>query len=95
MSAPDWHGGLPWDRLRRWYRQLRKELFSTPEPTDRPAATVNVVLAEVRKALGQQSWAPNWEYSYHKRGEDLNLALVVYWDDHEYVDEDLFEDSRD
>lgn len=50
--------------------------------------TVDIGLDAVRQALGGRSWAPNWEYSYYKRGEDLNLALVVYWDDHDHVDED-------
>jgi len=78
MSKPTWHGGLPWGRLRQWYRSLRRTLFSTPEPTDRPAVTVNVGLDVLRRQLGQRSFAPNWEFSYHKRGEDLNLARVVY-----------------
>jgi len=77
MSKPTWHGGLPWGRLRRWYRLVRRTLFSAPEP-DRPAVQTDASLRELRRALGQQSFAPNWEYSYHKRGEDLNLARVVY-----------------
>jgi hypothetical protein len=40
--------------------------------------TVDAGLDEIRHALGRQSWAPNWEYSYYKRGEDLNLARVEY-----------------
>lgn len=78
MSEPTWHGGLPWGRLRRWYRSLRRTLFSTPEPVDRPALTVDATVDELRAALGAQSFAPNWEYSYHKKGEDLNLARVVH-----------------
>jgi len=78
MSKPTWHGGLPWGRLRQWYRRLRTAFFSTPEPTNRPAVTVDADLEALRRELGQQSFAPNWEYSYHKRGEDLNLARVEY-----------------
>jgi hypothetical protein len=88
MAAPTWHGGLPWDRLRQWYRRLRRALFSTPEPTGRPAITTDVSLEELREALGERSWAPNWEYSYHKRGEDLNQSLVLYWADHDHTDKD-------
>jgi len=40
--------------------------------------TVDADLEALRRELGQQSFAPNWEYSYHKRGEDLNLARVEY-----------------
>jgi len=77
MAKPTWHGGLPWDRLRFAYRRLRSTLFSIPEPTDRPALTVDATVDELTEALGSQSWAPNWEYSYDK-GEDLNLARVEY-----------------
>jgi len=77
MSKPTWHGGLPWDRLRFWYRRFRSSLFSVEEPTDRPAVTVDATVDELTGALGAQSWAPNWEYSYDK-GETLNLARVEH-----------------
>lgn len=78
MSKPTWHSRLPWSRLRSWYRSLRRAFFSTSEPTHRPAVTVATDLDTLRRELGRRSFAPNWEYSYHKRGEDLNLAQVVY-----------------
>jgi hypothetical protein len=40
--------------------------------------TVDAAVDELEAALGAQSWAPNWEVSYYKRGEDLNLARVEY-----------------
>lgn len=78
MRKPTWHARVSWTRLRQWYRSLRAALFTTPEPTDRPAVTVAADLETVGRQLGRQSFAPNWEYSYHKRGEDLNLAGVEY-----------------
>lgn len=68
---------LPFDQVRYGYRQLRKALFTA----DRPSGKYLVVDAstdEVEAALGRQSYAPNWEFSYHERGEILNLARVVY-----------------
>ena len=78
MAKPTWHGGLPWDRLRRQYRRLRSTFFSTPEPTDRPAVTVDADLDTIRAVLGKRSFAPNWEFSYAKKGEDINLARVEH-----------------
>lgn len=85
-SKPSWHGDLPWGRLRRAYRFLRRLFFSAPEPTDRPSIITEASLDELRDVLGQRSFAPNWEYSFHKRGEDLNLARIELWSDHDHVD---------
>jgi hypothetical protein len=49
---------------------------------------VPVSIETVTRALGHRSYAPNWEFSYHERGEDLNLARIEYdrrrVRDHEY-----------
>lgn len=68
---------IPFDQIQYGYRQLRKALFTA----DRPGGKYLVVdgsTDEVEAALGRQSYAPNWEFSYHERGEILNLARVVY-----------------
>lgn len=68
---------LPWDAIRYSYRELRKELFSRSRPTGR-YFVVDASPDAIRAALGSQSYAPNWEFSYYKRGEILNLARVTH-----------------
>lgn len=68
---------LPWDSIRRAYRHLRKLLFTTPR-SGGPYFLVDADLDEITEVLGQHSYAPNWEFSYNYRGEDLNLAQVVH-----------------
>ncbi|MFB6250523.1 MAG: hypothetical protein ABEI27_02355 [Halobellus sp.] len=41
---------------------------------------VNRSVPEIEAQLGAYSVAPNWEFPYHERGEDLNLARVIYED---------------
>lgn len=72
-----WHGSLPWGHLRRAYYQFRKLLF-TKERSEGEYLEVQVGLQEVEQALGKQSYAPNWEFSYNYRSEDLNQARVLY-----------------
>lgn len=68
---------VPWDAIEYGYRELRKVLFSASRPTGR-YFVVDADLDTIRAALGGQSYAPNWEFSYYKRGEILNLARVIY-----------------
>lgn len=68
---------LPWDAIRYWYGELRKELFSGSRPTGR-YFLVDAEPETIRAELGDRSYAPNWEFSYYKRGEILNLARVTY-----------------
>ncbi|MFT4890573.1 MAG: hypothetical protein ACI9YT_001489 [Halobacteriales archaeon] len=68
---------VPFDAVRYGYRELRKALFTA----SRPSGTYLVAAAsvgEVEAALGRESYAPNWEFSYYERGEVLNLARVEY-----------------
>jgi hypothetical protein len=76
-----WHAALPWDWFRAQYRKLRSAFFSRPRH-EGTYYRVEVPLEEAEAALGRQSYAPNWEVSYNKRGEVLNLAQVVW----EYYD---------
>lgn len=77
-----------WDGLRRFYRNFRR-LLATSEEHSGKALVVAEPIEDVRSALGSHYFAPNWEFSYHERGEDLNLARVVYEPrevhDHEFV----------
>lgn len=86
-----WHTLLPWDFLRTLYREFRQTFFTKPKEKG-PYFVVDAKQKDsvevVKRELGQQSWAPNWEFSYNKRGEVLNLAYVVYWDDHDHRDND-------
>lgn len=77
-----------WDTLRRFYRDFRRIVAESEEHSGE-ALVVPVNVAEVRAALGRQYFAPNWQFSYHERGEQLNLARVEYdvreVRDHEFV----------
>lgn len=66
---------VPWHTIRQVYRSVRQQFFTVPEPTT-PALVVDVGPTRVEDAFGQRSFAPNWEFSYNYRGEDINLARV-------------------
>lgn len=68
---------LPFDTLRYLLRESRKRFFSGEPPSGRHFL-VDAPIGEIRAELGRQSYAPNWAFSYYKRGEVLNLARVVY-----------------
>jgi hypothetical protein len=68
---------VPFDTVRRGYREMRKALFTTSRH-DGMYLVVDGTPEEIRTTLGARSFAPNWEFSYHERGEVLNLARVVY-----------------
>lgn len=94
MGRVTWHGDLPWYEIKAFYRWFRREFFSSPRarglylrvgpPPRRSGVTEEefdpqeAQLHRLRKIFGWRSYAPNWETSYHKRGEDLNLARVKY-----------------
>jgi len=77
-----------WDGLRRFYRDFRR-LVATSTEHGGQAVVVSASLPAVREAIGARYFAPNWEFSYHERGEDLNLARIEYdrreLHGHEYV----------
>jgi len=68
---------VPFSTVRYGYRQLRKALFTASRPSG-AYLIVDVSIETIERALGEQSFAPNWEFSYYERGEVLNLAQVVY-----------------
>lgn len=76
-----------WDGLRTFYRDVRRALASSEEHGGH-AVVVSAGVEDVTAALGRHYFAPNWEFSYHERGEALNLARVEYdrreVHDHEY-----------
>lgn len=65
--------------IRRTYRALRSVFAGRPRPSG-PYLRVRLEPGEIERRLGGRSYAPNWEFSYYKRGEDLNLARVLYAD---------------
>lgn len=80
---------FPFDALRAFYRKLRARLFTVERSKGdylvlgagddedfRDAPGTLVALAV--ETLGSRYYAPNWEFSYHKRGEDVNLARVFH-----------------
>jgi len=74
----------PWPLARQAYRLMRLEWFSIPRP-DGQYVVADADVDTHRATLGRLGFAPNWELSYHKKGEDLNLARVVYDDGPEDV----------
>lgn len=66
-----------WNALRTLYRLFRRSVASSEEHGGE-ALVVPATVEEVTAALGHQYFAPNWEFSYYERGEDLNLARVGY-----------------
>lgn len=80
---------VPFRWVQTLYRGMRRELFTKPRPTGRYLvvdADVDVV-----RALGHRSYAPNWEFSYNYRGEDVNLAQVVFDGTEQYPDIDWWQ----
>lgn len=59
------------------YRDVRR-VVAAGEEHGGIALVVPEPVDVVTAALGRQYFAPNWEFSYHERGEDLNLARIVY-----------------
>jgi len=88
MSHPTGIRHALWDALRKFYRDFRRVVASSSEHGGQ-ALVADASLDEVTAALGRQYFAPNWEFSYHERGEDLNLARVEHdpreIQGHEYV----------
>lgn len=85
-----WHSSLPWHRIRSAYRSARTAFFTAPRPEGEYILVEGMDPDGVARVYGQQSYAPNWEFSYNKRGEDVNLARVKHepidgvdwWQDH-------------
>lgn len=76
-----------WDGLRTFYRDFRRAI-ARGEEHGGPALVVPLSAAEAEATIGRAFFAPNWEFSYYERGEDLNLARIQYEqreiDDHVY-----------
>ncbi|MFB6135837.1 MAG: hypothetical protein ABEJ04_03680 [Halobacteriaceae archaeon] len=76
-----------WDALRSLYPDFRRAV-ATGEEHGGLALVVPAPVEDVTAALGRQYFAPNWEFSYYERGEDMNLARIEYAPqearDHEY-----------
>ena len=77
MSHPTTIRHSLWDGLRTVYRDVRK-VVATDEEHGGRALVVPVGVDDLKETLGRQFFAPNWEFSYYERGEDLNLARIRY-----------------
>ena len=77
MSHPTSIRHAIWDSLRKAYRTFRRTVATAGEHGGQ-AIVVPRSVATVERTLGLAFFAPNWEFSYYERGEDMNLARVVY-----------------
>lgn len=77
MSHPTTIRHALWDGLRTLFRNVRR-VVATSSEHDGQALVVSADVSTVTAALGARYFAPNWEFSYYERGEDLNLARIVY-----------------
>jgi hypothetical protein len=88
MSHPTTIRHAFWDGLRTFYRKIRRAVGTSEEHSGK-ALVVAEPIEDVRSALGSHYFAPNWEFSYYERGEDLNLARVEFEPqvvrDHEFI----------
>lgn len=84
----NWHSIIPYDELRALYRKFRGALFQKERPQGE-YVVVNSTVNALEMIFGREYFAPNWEFSYYKRGEDLNLSRIYYdsrtIDDKEYI----------
>lgn len=77
MSHPTTIRHALWDGLRSFYRTVRGAVATASEHDGR-ALVVAEPIEDVEAALGRQYFGPNWEFSYNKRGENMNLARIEY-----------------
>lgn len=80
-----WHRDLPWQTIRLSYRWMRRNYFQVDRQEGEYLVVPASEIGRIEPALGQFSFAPNWEQSYYK-GEVINLARVYY-------DERVFDDE--
>lgn len=66
-----------WDGLRGVYWAFRNKVATIEEP-DGPVIIVSEPIETVEAALGREYFAPNWEFSYYERGEDVNVARIIH-----------------
>lgn len=71
------HTNWPWHTVQRAYSRFRSRFFTVDRPPEK-YFRVDATKNEIEYEFGIRSWAPNWEFSYNKRGERINLARVVY-----------------
>lgn len=69
----------PFGWVKALLRGLRWSVFAVDPPAGR-GMVLDATPAELEDALGRLGYAPNWEFSYYYRGEDLNLARVERYD---------------
>ncbi|MWG34834.1 hypothetical protein [Halomarina oriensis] len=68
---------IPWRLVRRALRYARSAWFVRPEPSS-DALAIDCSHDELRRALGERHFEPNWETAYLYRGEVENLRRVTF-----------------
>lgn len=63
---------LPWRTFRRLMYAFRRRFYTVERPRKRGIILESPGLEEIRRRLGQESFAPGWPLSYRYKGEDLN-----------------------
>ncbi|MFB6282542.1 MAG: hypothetical protein ABEK59_01215 [Halobacteria archaeon] len=87
-----WLTYIPFEWLRAVIRSFRKTFFTKPRPKgeylviDPTGNTLEYNVRSLVALLGSRSYSPNWELSYNRKGESLNLARVVYAKDEDQPD---------
>lgn len=80
MTKPDDIRTWPWRKLLTLFMWVRTMFFTNPRP-DRRYIEVEVSKEELERMLGKAGYTNDWEFSYNKRGEDLNMRKPLYKDD--------------
>lgn len=78
-----WHKIIPYGLLLLWYSAIRRVYFKKPRPRGE-YLVVDMGPDDVESLLGVRNFAPNWELSYYKAGENMNLSRVQWHYDEDY-----------
>lgn len=68
---------IPWNDVKKAWALGRRRWFSKPRP-EGTYFRVEATPGQIRREFGRRGYAPNWEQSFYKRGEEVNLADVRY-----------------
>lgn len=82
---------VPFHLVQKFHRSIRKWAYTRPRPTGRYIVISKEDVTDLEAVLGKHSFAPNWEFSYHYKDEDLNQARVIHYDSSEYPELDWWQ----
>jgi hypothetical protein len=80
-----WHSYVPFDWLHAAHRSFRRFFFTKPRPEGKYIVLSDMDVQDAERLLGRMSFAPNWEFSYNYKGEDINLARIEHETHPEYT----------